>query len=564
MNKVSDKQAAGQRQFGQVKGMFDSPVTQNVLIIDDDPKVAGVLLKLLAGKGIRGTVARERKSGLKFIEDGNWDLVFLGQVAGQPADLMARANLKVLRKIRANWPELPVIMLGPNPLSEKDSVSLAVNAVRTGCADFVVKPLEESVIENLLETFLPNHNVTTLASAQENMRCLYQIVGASAKLAETVALARKVAPTSVAVLITGESGTGKELLAYLVHKESRRADGPYIRINCTALSDSLLESELFGHEKGAFTGAYTQRKGRFEGAHGGTLLLDEITETGPRFQGQLLRVLEQQDFERVGGNENIQVNIRVISTTNKDILAEVHRGRFRTDLYYRLAGIRLIVPPLRQRKEDLTALVWHFVNQLAGESRRRITKLDPVIIEIFNKYDWPGNVRQLRNVVRTSLILGSGETLSLADVSWLLDELQPRRQEDFASCEGENEAFGSDRQRMGEILASGPEGPPAAGEIGRRWGPVSLEPGTQPPLLSAVADKGAAIRRTPSGEATDNLWPGLAGVKLQEIEQHAILATLRRFPGNQAKVAKALGISDRTLREKIRKYRERGCLQVSK
>jgi len=556
MNKASDKQAAGlpprlstqggaagQRQFGRVKGMFDSPVTQNVLIIDDDPKVAGVLLKLLAGKGIRGTVARERKSGLKFIEDGNWDLVFLGQVAGQPADLMARANLKVLREIRANQPELPVIML-----SEKDSVSLAVNAVRAGCADFVVKPLEESVIERLLETFLPNHNVVTLASAQENMRCLYQIVGGSTKLAETVALARKVAPTSVAVLITGESGTGKELLAYLVHKESRRADGPYIRINCTALSDSLLESELFGHEKGAFTGAYTQRKGRFEGAHVGTLLLDEITETGPRFQGQLLRVLEQQDFERVGGNENIQVNIRVISTTNKDILAEVHRGRFRTDLYYRLAGVRLIVPPLRERKEDLRALVWHFVNQLAGESQRRITKLDPVMIEIFNKYDWPGNIRQLRNVVRTSLILGSGETLSLADVSWLLDELQPRRQEDLAVCERENEAFCSDRQSRGEIWASGPEG---GCEIGRRWGPVSLEPGTQRANL-------------PASEATGNLWPGLAGVKLQEIEQHAILATLRRFPSNQAKAAKALGISDRTLREKISKYRERGCLQVSK
>ena len=253
-----------------------------------------------------------------------------------------------------------------------------------------------------------------------------------------------------------------------------------------SLNDSLLESELFGHEKGAFTGAYAQRKGRFEQADGGTLLLDEITETGPRFQAQLLRVLEQQDFERVGGNESIRVNVRIISTTNRNLLDEVCHGRFRTDLYYRLSGVRLIVPPLRERIDDLPALIWHFINQYAHETRRRITGLDPAMLDLFAKYHWPGNIRQLRNVIRTSLILGSGSILSVADVSWLIDELQPLCQ---AHISDEN----------------------------------SSEDSVQ---------------------------------TLEEIERRAILQTLRHTDGNQTRAAKVLGISDRTLREKIRRYRQ--------
>jgi DNA-binding NtrC family response regulator len=224
--------------------------------------------------------------------------------------------------------------------------------------------------------------------------------------------------------------------------------------------------------------------------------LDEITETPLKFQAKLLRVLEQQDFERVGGNENIRVDIRTISTTNKDLLQEVQQGRFRQDLYYRLNGIRLVISPLRERREDLPDLVWHFVNLYAGEAQRRITKLDPVMMGIFTKYHWPGNIRQLRNVVRTSLILGVGETLSLADVSWLFDELQPLPQENKLS----------------------------------------------------------------SGNCQSSI-SGLGGVPLVQIEQRAILDTLRQTAGNQTKAAKVLGISDRTLRDKIRRYRQEGCLQ---
>jgi DNA-binding NtrC family response regulator len=369
-----------------------------------------------------------------------------------------------------------------------------------GCYDFLIKPLDQEKVENLLDTFLPNHSVSTVASAYESTKCLYRIVGRNAKMLQTIDLAKTVAPTSAPVLISGESGTGKELLSYLVHYKSKRTQGAYIKVNCAALSDALLESELFGHEKGAFTGAYNQRKGRFEMAHGGTLLLDEITETPIKFQAKLLRVLEQQDFERVGGNENIRVDVRIISTTNKDLLQEVQEGRFRQDLYYRLSGVRLVICPLRQRKEDLTDLVWYFVNLYAREAHRRITRLDPTMMEIFANYDWPGNVRQLRNVVRTSLILGAGESLSLADVSWLFDELQPVPQE-------------------------------------------------------KTNDNYSSRQMQPQEDG------GLGGVPLEQVERRAILDTLRQTGGNQTKAAKVLGISDRTLRGKIHRYRREGCLQ---
>ena len=248
-------------------------------------------------------------------------------------------------------------------------------------------------------------------------------------------------------------------------------------------------------------------KGRFEMAHGGTLLLDEITETPIKFQAKLLRVLEQQDFERVGGNESVRVNVRIISTTNKDLLNEVRNGRFRQDLYYRLSAIRLSLCPLREREDDLHNLVWYFVNLYSREVRRHITKLDPAMMEIFSKYDWPGNIRQLRNVVRTSLILGVGPVLSMADVSWLFDELQPLP------------------QRNGDNINS---------------------------IYKSVENY---------SEKQEQDDFGLGGLPLDEVERHAIFETLRQTGGNKTKAAKVLGISDRTLRDRMHRYRKEGCLQ---
>jgi DNA-binding NtrC family response regulator len=455
------------------KSKKGNPVA-NILIVDNDQQSIRFLLEILARKSIRGIVASDRKAAVNLLDRNDYDLV-LGVI--QPD--RPKEGFELVHEVKKNSPDLPTIMMYEFQKQKAQNcqqvLDIAVKAINAGCCNFLSKPLDREKIENLLDTFLPNHIVSTADSAQEGAQSLYRIVGESAKLVQAINLAKKVAPTSAPVLISGESGTGKELISYLIHHNSRRTQGAYIRVNCAALSDPLLESELFGHEKGAFTGAYSQRKGRFEMAHGGTLLLDEITETPPKFQAKLLRVLEQQDFERVGGNDNIKVDVRIISTTNKDLLHEVAEGRFRQDLYYRLSGVR---------------------NLYARQGQRYITKLDSAMMDIFEKYHWPGNIRQLRNVVLTSLILGTGPTLSLADVSWLFDELQPLPQENSLS-------------------------------INNAQTPVS----------------------------------GLAGLPLQQVERQAILDTLQHTSGNQTKAAKILGISDRTLREKVRRYRKQECLQ---
>jgi DNA-binding NtrC family response regulator len=482
----------------------------NVLICDNEPETARLMLEILARRGIGARLAPDKKTALDSLDKGGCDLAFVGTRLGDPSHRARGFDL--LKAIRTRAPELPVVMIAGYDGAADDArlgrlgTETAVKAIQAGCCDFLLKPLRQEAVERLLESLLPNRPVATAAAGHEGDRWLYQIVGESPKLLQTVELAERVAPTSVPVLISGDSGTGKELIARLIHHKSRRALGPFVRVNCAALSDSLLESELFGHEKGAFTGAYTQRKGCFERAHGGTLLLDEISETPPTFQAKLLRILEQQEFERVGGSDSVRVNVRIVSTTNRDLPHEVQLGRFRQDLYYRLSTARIILAPLRERPEDLPDLVWHFVNLYARETQRRIEGLDPGMMDILAKYSWPGNVRQLRNVVLTSLILGVGPMLSLADVSWIFDELQPRTQH-------------SPHLQAVELADA----------------PADLHSGPRPTRVGGRA--------------------------LADLEKQAILETLRQTSGNQTKAAKVLGIIDRTLREKMRRYRQQESLQ---
>jgi DNA-binding NtrC family response regulator len=444
--------------------------TPNVLVVTAEADTARVILACLAARGVRGTLIAELPSARERLQRHSWNLIALDLQGWE------EIALAFVRQTRQDAPELPILAVGP-----QQPLRLAVEAMRRGCDDYLPKPLEAGAVEQAVDLLVPNHDVAMAACPQEDGHGLFYLAGSSPALMETIRLADKIAPTGVPVLITGESGTGKELVSCLIHRRSRRSQGPYIRVNCAALSESLLESELFGHERGAFTGAYAQRKGRFERAHGGTLLLDEISETTPRLQAELLRVLEQQDFERVGGTQSIRVNVRVLSTSNRDLAADVRAGRFRQDLYYRLAGIHMTVPPLRDRPEDIAPLVWHFVNMYAGETRRQVRELDGRLVEVFRDYSWPGNVRQLRSVVRQVLILGQGPVLSLSAAPAL--------------------------ER--EMTAPAPASPSAA-----------------------------------------------ATLRLNELERQAVFEALRQTQRNQVKAARLLGITDRTLREKLRRYRQ--------
>ncbi|NLH16249.1 MAG: sigma-54-dependent Fis family transcriptional regulator [Phycisphaerae bacterium] len=459
---------------------------RQVLIIDPDPRTAQVLLEILARRGARGTVAATDTHVRDLLSRPSWNLIFLAL----ELDRITESAATILARIRSEFPERPVIML-----SGTDSARSAIAALRGGCTEFLVKPLQPNTVEAILDAHLPRCDLSVLSYGDSAGTGQWAIVGIGAALRRTVELARKVAPSTLPVLIQGESGTGKELLARWIHSESRRAANPFIRINCAALNDALLESELFGHEKGAFTGAVALHKGRFERAHGGTLLLDEITETSPAFQSKLLRVLEEMDFERVGGKENISVNVRILSTTNADILARIAEGRFRQDLYYRLAGLRLHILPLRHRPEDIPQLIWLFVHQFAPETGRRIVSVDADTLELLARYPWPGNVRQLRNTIRSLMILGTGEVLTLDDVPSVREEL-----------------------------------------VGNGFQAGSPSVGNSSSLNSA-------------------------DLTLDQLEQTAILAALDRTSGNQTRAARALGISNRTLREKIKRYRQQGCLQ---
>lgn len=446
----------------------------HVLLVETDSRRAGAVLKVLAERNLCGTVAQDYAALKSVLELHRWKLVFLD--AAFPRHSGERDGFGVLGLLRSNHPELPVVML-----SAADSAQQALKALRSGCVEFVAGVPEPSVLDRLLDRYIPNHPIQTAASPQTDAHLANPIVGRSPALQKLVWMAGSVAPTAAPVMICGPSGTGKELIAQLIHSRSKRADGPFVRVNCASLSETLLESELFGHEKGAFTGALAQHRGRLERAHGGTLMLDEITETPPAFQAKLLRALEQMQFERVGGSEQIQVNVRVVSTTNQEIVKLVQAGKFRADLYYRLAAVKLRVPALTERMDDLGDLIWWFINEFAHEAGRAITGVSQRTLDLFKAYDWPGNIRQLRNVVRTALILTTGPVLCISELPWLVEEM---------------------RQFAGDASEA------AVGQV-----------------------------------------------SLNELERRAILAALENARGNQTQAARVLGISDRTLREKVKKYR---------
>ncbi|MCC6876304.1 MAG: sigma-54-dependent Fis family transcriptional regulator [Sandaracinaceae bacterium] len=352
--------------------------------------------------------------GLDIVElaDGASALSHAGRAGAICLDLglADMPGMEVLERLLALDPELPILVV-----TAERSVEAAVDAMRAGAYDFVTKPLDRRrlvpAVRRALERRALTESVHALRSELDGET---RLVGESGPMRELGRQIERVLSSDVAVAIFGESGTGKELVARTIHDRGRRRAGPFVAVNCGAIPESLQESELFGHERGAFTGAVGQHRGRFEQAHGGTLLLDEVGEMSPATQASLLRTLQERTVRRVGGERDVPIDVRIVCATHRDLEQDVAAGRFRQDLYYRLVVYPLRLPALRERAEDIPALVGHFMRRLAEDTRRAPPRVDPAALEALVRYPWPGNVRELQNVVHRTLLAADGDRLELA------------------------------------------------------------------------------------------------------------------------------------------------------
>lgn len=382
-----------------------------VLIVDDEKNYTLILSAVLEEEGLETLTANSGLEALEILKNSDVDLVLTDM------KMPSMDGIELLERIKAKDPELPVIMM-----TAHGTVDKAVEAMQKGAYTYILKPFDNERLVIYVRKAIAMYRVVKenrrLRSAVESRYSFGNIIGKSKGMRDVFEMIQKVAPSTATVLIEGESGTGKELVAKSIHFNSQRRDNPFIAINCSALSENLLESELFGHEKGAFTGAVAMKKGRFELADEGTLFLDEIGELSQNLQVKLLRVLQEKVFERVGGVKPVSVNIRLIAATNKRLKDEVKEGRFREDLYYRLNVVHIVLPPLRQRKEDIRILIDHFIEKYADE-RKSDTPVAGVELEVerlLYDYSWPGNVRELENVIERAMIMCPGETVKTSDL----------------------------------------------------------------------------------------------------------------------------------------------------
>jgi DNA-binding NtrC family response regulator len=462
---------------------------ERILVVDDDQAIRWTLSEALRGWSFNPIEAGSVSEGLAQFSAETPAAVLLD------IDLPDGSGLELLRQIKDESPDVVVIMITGNALVEN-----TIAALRGGAFDFISKPisLEELrvTIRNGIEAHQLRREVIQVRKERLQEFAFEQIVGQSPAMQKMLSLAAKVADSEVSsVLLQGESGTGKDLVAKAIHYGSRRADRPFVAINCAALPATLIESELFGYEKGAFTDAKARKEGLFEQAEGGTLLLDEIGELELALQAKLLRVLEEGAFRRVGGLKDIPLDVRVIAASNRDLKTESEANRFRLDLYYRLSIIQIDIPPLRARGDDVLLLSQHYIDTLGARLRlrRKITSLAPEVAALFRNYDWPGNVRELRNVIERALILEDEERITL------------------------------------EYLPGG-----LTGETVGRGG-------------TAASDRGAK---------TEQFLLPAGGISLDEVEMSFVRQAIERSGGNQTRAAELLGISRDQLRYRLKKLDE--------
>ncbi|HOO90098.1 MAG TPA: sigma-54 dependent transcriptional regulator [Syntrophales bacterium] len=379
---------------------------KKILIVDDELNMLLVLEAMLKKEHYEVATASDGLEALEVLKHDD--------VAVVVTDLkMPKLDgLGLLSKIENDYPSIPVIVI-----TAHGTITTAVEALKKGAFDYITKPFDQDDLKNVIskafKTRALNENEPALSSDEIER---HDIIGSSECMVEMYDLIGKVAPTATTVLITGETGTGKELFANAIHRNSPRKDNPFIKINCAAIAENLLESEFFGFEKGAFTGAVYRKPGRFELAHTGTLFLDEIGDLPKDMQVKILRVIQDQEFERVGGLRTIKVDVRLIAATNKTLLEEVEEGRFREDLYYRLNVFPIDIPPLRERRGDIGPLADFFLKKFNKKLNRRVEGIDPEVEDFFSHYGWPGNIRELENLMERLVLLATGDIITIEDI----------------------------------------------------------------------------------------------------------------------------------------------------
>lgn len=456
---------------------------KKVLVVDDDADMQLALEASLEAEGFQVEIAENGRKAVESLARGSFNLVITDQ------QMPEMNGLELLNYINKNEIDVPVIMI-----TAHGTISQAVDAMQAGATDFIAKPFSVDELTRVVQR-VTTKEVEEFRKSSKTKQAGRPIITQDPNMINTIRIAEAVAKSDATVLVQGESGTGKELIARLIHTSSPRANQNFVAVNCAALPASLLESELFGHEKGAFTGAANRKIGKFELAQGGTILLDEVSEMDLNLQAKLLRVLQEREVDRVGGKEPINLDVRVVATTNRNLAQFVEDGGFRADLYYRLNVIPLALPPLRDRISDIEVLAKHFMKKYLGDNAPEITE---EVMEQLKSYKWPGNIRELQNAVERAAILSRGE-----------------------SPEGKD--FLVDNQSLNTI--------------------------TTPSLRQDISKDSASINDTSSNQIK-------AGMTVSDMEKALIFETLRSTDNNRTKAAELLGISIRTLRNKLNEYKE--------
>jgi two-component system response regulator HydG len=381
------------------------PKQTEMLVVDDDAGHLATLKTIVGSWGYRVATANDGSTAVEMVKSQPFDLILMD------VRMAEMDGIEALRQIKAYNPAIPILIM-----TAYSSVASAVDALKAGAYDYLTKPLDFETLRLTVERAMEHTHLKVenrqLKKKLQGEFDWQNIIGTSPPMKALIEMVAMVAPSEATVLITGESGTGKELIARSIHYNSRRSKAPCVIVNCAALAESLLESELFGHEKGAFTGADKRREGRFKQAEGGTLFLDEISETSPTMQAKLLRVIQEREFQRVGGDETLTADVRILAATNRDLRDEVKKGNFREDLFYRLNVVMVEVPPLRARHVDIPLLAQHFMDRFAARNRKTIKGFSPQAMDLLIKHDWPGNVRELENAIERAVILLAGDYIT--------------------------------------------------------------------------------------------------------------------------------------------------------